>query len=233
MPKVRVAQCWDDGVATDARLVEILRRYKAKATFNLCPGIFRPGRVRPSWQTGDMPGWSHKGFLGGRIGLDELTEVYGGFQVASHCMAHEVATAEPLEKFVRGAVDARKFLEDLFQQECRGFAWPCGAHTPEAVMALREAGFAYGRTTANSATVLPCEEPLLLAPSCHFQDWRFWQIFEEAKRSGGVFYFWGHSYEMFEYAPLWARTEEKIALLSADPDVEWVDVIDLVGRKTK
>jgi len=36
---IKVAQCWDDGVATDIRLIEILRKYNAKATFNLCPGI--------------------------------------------------------------------------------------------------------------------------------------------------------------------------------------------------
>ena len=30
---IRVAQCWDDGVATDIRLTEILRKYNAKATF--------------------------------------------------------------------------------------------------------------------------------------------------------------------------------------------------------
>ena len=36
---IKVAQCRDDGVATDIRLIEILRKYNAKATFNLCPGI--------------------------------------------------------------------------------------------------------------------------------------------------------------------------------------------------
>ena len=30
---VKVAQCWDDGVATDIRLIDILHKYNAKATF--------------------------------------------------------------------------------------------------------------------------------------------------------------------------------------------------------
>ena len=33
-----VVQCWDDGVTTDARLIEILRKHKARATFNLNAG---------------------------------------------------------------------------------------------------------------------------------------------------------------------------------------------------
>ena len=91
---------------------------------------------------------------------------------------------------------------------------------------LAEAGFRYGRTTANLADVTANENPLALASSCHFHNWQFWKIFEEAKKTG-VFYFWGHSYEMMEYPPLWDRFEQKIKALSEDPEVEWVDVIDL------
>ena len=42
---IRVAQCWDDGVATDIRLTEILRKYNAKATFNLCPGLIEDDTI--------------------------------------------------------------------------------------------------------------------------------------------------------------------------------------------
>ena len=55
----------------------------------------------------------------------------------------------------------------------------------------------------------------------------FWTIFEKAKETG-VFYFWGHSYEMMDEKKLWQETEEKLKRLDADPDVVWVDVIDLV-----
>ena len=91
---------------------------------------------------------------------------------------------------------------------------------------LAEAGFRYGRTTANLSDVTSNDNPLALASSCHFLNWQFWKIFEEAKKTG-VFYFWGHSYEMMEYPPLWERFEQKIRALSEDPEVEWVDVIDL------
>ena len=35
---MKVVQCWDDGVVNDVRLTNLLRKYNAKATFNLNPG---------------------------------------------------------------------------------------------------------------------------------------------------------------------------------------------------
>ncbi len=224
---LKVAQCWDDGVATDVRLTSILRKYNAKATFNLCPGILKQERVLPRWISAQEKGWSHKGFLGGHVGREELVEVYSGFQVASHCMHHEVAGKIPDDQFLKGAVDARKYLEEVFQRECRGFAWPCSGHTPETMKALHEAGFAYARIVGRTDTVIPCKDSMALCPSCHFQDNDFWDRFEAAKKTG-VFYFWGHSYETLDYEKLWEQLEFKIAAISAAPDVKWVDVIDLV-----
>ena len=224
---IKVAQCWDDGVATDIRVIEILRKYNAKATFNLCPGSIPEDTVPYSWPEPAGRNWSIKGFSNGRVGKKDLTAVYDGFQVASHCWNHESAAAVPAADFLKSAMDARKFLEDLFQRECRGFAWPYGQHTPETERLLSEAGFRYGRTTANTADVTCCTQPLALASNCHFLNRNFWQIFEEAKKTG-AFYFWGHSYEMMDCPQIWERFELAIRLLSEDPEVEWVDVIDLV-----
>lgn len=225
---MKVAQCWDDGVATDIRLIEILRKYNAKATFNLCPGLFREERIEPHWSDTAGRNWSIKGFSGGRVGKHELLEIYGDFQVASHCWKHEtVGRGVSDEEFLKGALDARNFLEDTFQRECRGFAWPCGRLTPETEQMLAEAGFRYGRTTANVADVTDCANPLALNPNCHFMNTAFWEIFEKAKPTG-AFYFWGHSYEMMDCPQFWERFELMIRLLSEDPEVEWVDVIDLI-----
>ena len=226
---IKVAQCWDDGVYTDIKLIEILRKYNAKATFNLCPGVAGDDTTKPSWTALDDTGWSFQGFRGGRIGLKDFVEIYGDFQVASHCMHHEVASSCDIEKFKAGAVDAKKFLEDMFQRECPGFAWPCGGVTDEAIEVLKENGFAYARTTKYTDDVTKNTNPYRLDSNCHFKDLKFWSKFQEAKANGvGAFYFWGHSYEMMDSPGLWQQLEDKIAALSADPDVVWVDVVDLV-----
>ncbi len=229
MSKMKVVQCWDDGPATDVRLTQILRSYGAKATFNLNIGCMKPERMKPYWRHYDPrdTAWDHKGFRGGRVGLKEMRSVYDGFQVASHCWAHENAPFMPVEDFLDAAMRCRRYLEDVFEQECRGFAYPCGRTTPEATKAMREAGFLYGRTVANTDNVCECADTLEMPTNCHFQHEAFYQRYEAAKATG-VFYFWGHSYEMFEYDPLWDQLEEKIRFITNDPESEWADVVDIV-----
>lgn len=55
---LKVVQCWDDGVVKDIRLAEILRKYKAKATFNLNPGFHGEDRVESGWAGKGYAGWS-------------------------------------------------------------------------------------------------------------------------------------------------------------------------------
>ena len=63
---VKVAQCWDDGVATDIRLTEIFRKYNAKATFNLCPGLMPDDKTAAAgWTPIEGRNWSVNGFSGG------------------------------------------------------------------------------------------------------------------------------------------------------------------------
>ena len=227
---IRVAQCWDDGCATDIRLVELLRKYNAKATFNLIPGAMEENTIAPCWMPQRHNGLSHLGFRGGKVGKKDLLKVYSGFCVASHCWHHEKAGSLSLTDFVKKAVDARKYLEDVFQKDCPGFVWPFGIAPDAEAKALADAGFAYGRTVKNVENVNAFTNPLQLHPNCHFMALDFWKRFDAAKAAGNDFYFWGHSYEMLDCEGLWKQYEDRLAMLCADPDVVWVDVIDLVRR---
>ena len=227
MSRIKVAMCWDDGVTTDIHLISIVRKYNAKATFNLNPGLMPQYTEPNAWATPGENRWSHQGFMPGKVGLHDLLAIYGDFAVASHCNRHESAGFCPNQAFLESAVGAKKFLEDTFQHECPGFAWPCGRYTAETVEMLRQNGFRYGRTTEYAEDITTCTEPLTLPANCKFNDREFYAKYEKAKACG-VFYFWGHSYETFDYEPLWRQLEDKIAYISNDPDAEWCDVIDLV-----
>ena len=219
---MKVCQCWDDGVLNDIKVTELCRRYHAKATFNLNPGTHKAtARITDGWTFGDS------GYVPGRLAWSEVESVYEGFEVASHGMCHLCAGYVDDKVFREDAVSARKILEDKFQRECRGFAWPCGDYNQACCDMLREAGFAYGRTTRNVEQVLPCGDLMTLHSNCHFLNANFWDIFEKARPSG-YFYFWGHSYEMMDDPNLWKSYEEKLQRLNDDPEVEWVNVIDLV-----
>ena len=49
-------QCWDDGVTTDTRLVDIFRRHGAQATFNLNAGLHDKHR-KLDWIYKDTEVW--------------------------------------------------------------------------------------------------------------------------------------------------------------------------------
>ena len=172
-----------------------------------------------------------QGALGDAVGrlaaVEKIHDGLGDGRIFVEVVEMAGKGAQVVKGTVQAAIDARTWLEDLFQCECPGFAWPCGRYTPETCRALREAGFAYGRTTQNSSDVAGCEETMALHPSCHFQANDFYGRYEEAKKTG-VFYFWGHSYEMQEYDELWRQLEMKIQFISEDPDSVWADVIDIV-----
>ena len=150
---IKVAQCWDDGVLNDIKVADLCRKYNAKATFNLNPGThFAAERIT----TGRA--YNNTGHVPGRLAWNEVCSVYEGFEVASHGMYHLKAGLFDNKVFAADAITARQILEDHFQKECRGYAWPCGCYTPETVEILREAGFAYARTTKYVEQVLPCTD---------------------------------------------------------------------------
>ena len=227
MAKMKVVQCWDDGVINDIRLTELLRKYNAKATFNLNPGLMEHRRLATGWQRlNDGGGHCFRGFYAGKLSLEDIPEIYDGFEVASHCWKHENADTMPPEEWIKTAVSARNFLEDIVQRPCTGFAWPCGIFTPETCSEMRKAGFSYGRTTVNVDYVTECEDAMALHTNCHFMDTGFYDRYEKAKKCG-VFYFWGHSYEMMDYDKLWEQFELKLKYISEDADAEWANVADI------
>jgi peptidoglycan/xylan/chitin deacetylase (PgdA/CDA1 family) len=211
-----VVQCWDDGVTTDVRLGEILRRHGAKATFNLNAGLHDAHR---------QPGWTYKGTEVGRLGWDEMRAVYDGFCIANHSLTHPHLEQLTLEAARRDIVEGRERLQQFFGQPVLGFAYPFGTYNEAVMELLRQAGHVYARTTRNVEQPFPPEHPMAFHPCCHFLAPDFWVRYEKA-REGGVFYFWGHSYEIIS-EPMWRDVEAQMARISADPGARWADVADL------
>jgi peptidoglycan/xylan/chitin deacetylase (PgdA/CDA1 family) len=216
---LKVVQCWDDGVNDDIRLIEILRKYSAKASFNLNPSLYqntRHGYYNEKLQkTVD------------RLALGELSDVYQGFTIANHSMTHPWPTRIPLADWRAEVVDGRKILQDWFQQPVLGFAYPFGDCDLATADVVREAGHVYARVTKNVTPSFPAADPMMLCADCHFYNEQFWDLYAQAKASaGGVFYFWGHSYELCTEAQ-WADFEAKISRITQDPEAEWAELPDL------
>ena len=219
---ITVVQCWDDGVTADARVAEVLRRHNARATFNLNAGLHKEART---------PGWMHQGTQVWRLGWSEMKEVYSGFTIANHSLTHPRLDGMPPDAARRDIVEGRDRLQQFFAQPVTGFAYPGGSYD-EAVMGLvREAGHVYARTTLNVACPFPPENAMAFHPCCHFLAPDLWARYEAAK-SCGVFYFWGHSYEITTEA-MWTAFEALIERISSDPHARWGDVAGLFAGEAQ
>lgn len=210
---LKVAQCWDDGVHDDIRLIEILRKYGACASFNLNPATH--GEKRAGYYDANLQKDVH------RLARNELSEVYAGFTIANHSLTHPYPTRISTEAWRREVVEARKILQDWFQQPVEGFAYPFGDYNDEAAQIVREAGHLYARTVQNAQPCVPPDDPMAFHASCKFDDPCFWERYEVAKaEDSGVFYFWGHSYELCSENH-WQGFEEKIARIAQDGESVW------------
>jgi peptidoglycan/xylan/chitin deacetylase (PgdA/CDA1 family) len=211
-----VVQCWDDGVTTDARLADILRRHGARATFNLCAGLHEKHRSF---------GWIYQDTEVFRLGWNEVRDVYAGFTIANHGLTHQRLDQVDMDTARHEIVQGREVLQQYFRQSVRGFAWPFGAYNEGGMDLVREAGHVYARTAESSDYPWPPENAMAFHPSCHFLAPDLWERYEQAKKRG-VFYFWGHSYEMTRDA-MWIDFEKIVERITADRESCWGEVADL------
>ena len=215
---IRVTQSWDDGVHDDVRLIELLRKYRAKATFNLIAGAHRAERFS-NWRYQDTKQVYH-------LARHELPDLYRDFDVASHTVTHPHLEQIAPDKVAWELAESRKQLEDIFQRPITGLAYPFGSCNPVVKAEARRQGYRYARAGRFVPVVFPPDDAMEFGITCWFSDEKFWQEFARVKQAGGVFHYVGHSYE-FVSETMWTVFEEKLARLSADSEVQWVTNLEL------
>ena len=215
---MKILQSWDDGVIDDVRVVEIMKEFNAKATFNLNPGLYQKERSF-GWKHNDKEVW--------RLGIDEMAELYSGFEIAAHSMTHPDLTKCSDEQLVYEIVECRKILQDFFQQEVSGFCYPFGTFDDRIKYFLSIAGYSHARGIGKADNIFPPSDFYEFNPHCHFLSENFWTEFQNAKAAKSeYFFFWGHSYEIlndYHYNDL----KEKVKYFSDDSECEWSDISDL------
>ncbi len=216
---MKVIQCWDDGPVNDLRLIDILRRYQARATFCLNPGLYQDERSF---------GWLHDGQEVWRLSIHELPEVYEGFEICNHSMTHPDLTGLTGERLDWEIRASRELLEKIFQKPVRGFCYPFNAYDHSTLHAVRSAGHLWARCGQNGKHIFPPDDPLRFSPHCHFLDPEFRLKYEHAKKKEKIFFFWGHSYELTS-EDMWVKFEGWIKETGSDETVEWSFIDDLFG----
>ncbi len=208
---------YDDAVEQDVRLIDIMKKYGLKGTFNINASQYIPeGFSYPPEKK-----WAQ------RMTREKATALYSGegIEVALHGYTHPHLQTQPAPQVAYEIIKDREALEEQFDRIVRGMAYPYGTYNEETVRVLRDCGVAYCRTIkATRSFDLPADW-LLLHPTCHHIDaalpeltQKFTEKQPAVDRTPWMFYLWGHTFE-FERDNNWNIIEEFAQQISGKDDI--------------
>jgi peptidoglycan/xylan/chitin deacetylase (PgdA/CDA1 family) len=212
--RMAAVQSWDDGIPQDQRAAELLHRFGWRASFF----FNRNSRMVDRWKE-----------------LEEL-----GMEVGSHSWSHPFYPLQSPRRCRDESVLMRRFLESKTGHPVISFAYPFNygaafdAEGDYVLRAQREAGYVSCRTTMNGPLSLEdLGDPLILKTSAHFLAGRDrieaeWRRAANARR--GVFYLWGHTYEIVTETD-WVAFEEMLRTYGRRPGVWYAAQGDLMFWK--
>lgn len=199
--RIAVMTTWDDGSNDDLRCAEILNRLGYRPTFFLNQNS------------------TAVGFMDKLVALN--------VEIGSHGSNHPFLYRISPESARDTCVIMRQFLENKLGHPVISFAYPNG-YSPAydivgdyVLRAVEAAGYWSGRTTnVNAETVTSIENPLLWKTDGFFGNSKPLEgVWEKTKvKDGGIFYFWGHSWQIGKTDADWTRFETFAAQFSGHPD---------------
>lgn len=230
---VIVTTSWDDGHELDEKLADLLAEHGVAGTFYVSP------------QSAEIP--PHRRLRAGSLG-----KLARRFEIGSHTLTHPHLTRLRLadaEREIRLGADA---LQQIIGRPVTSFCYPYGAYRAEHVRLVRAAGFGVARTIRRFRTEMPAD-PLQMDTTTHASRyradgwpvlrrsttlrqastmWANWdvlarQLFEEARRRGGIYHLWGHSWEIEAHGD-WSRLRSLLRFIT-EQDVTFVTNAELAG----
>lgn len=184
-----VTLSYDDGVAQDKRLIQIMQKNGLKGTFNINSGLLPK-----------ESGW--------HMTAAEALELYtsSGMEVAVHGQYHLSLANVDSAVAANDVLLDRLALEKLFGCVVKGMAYANGSYNDEVVNILKMCGIEYARTVTSTEDFEIPADWLCLNPTCHHNDSKLMDLVEAflnvqpdpirlQKYTPKLFYLWGHSYE--------------------------------------
>ena len=202
---------YDDGVAQDVRLVQLLNAYGIKGTFNLNSGL-----MEEEFQ------WQHPcGMTVKRLPPEAVVGLYDGHEVASHTLTHPYMNALTHQQILEQMVFDKENLERLLEVEVSGFAVPFSYYSEEIAACARIAGFRYARMSEFTNHYDPWQDRYHW--KCGFyhvmpglRDYVSGFLSTDAELA--LCQIVGHSYDL-DAEDLWGETEDIFAAVSMRKDV--------------
>lgn len=192
---------FDDGVEQDVRFVGKLNKYGFKATFNINTGI----QTRAN-------GWVNEGVEIHRMNIKGLKRLYEGHEIAAHTLTHPFLEKLDEETIYNEIYYDKKNIEEWFDKEVVGMAYPYGTYDERVIKIAREVGIKYARTAGTSMKFTVPENLMKYAGTCHFSNSEISRLIDDFDRleddgTRNVLYIWGHTYE-FDVLDKWGLLDD-------------------------
>ena len=207
---------FDDGVTQDRRLVQLLRKYGLKCTFNVNSGLLgKAGELN----FGDGKSVSHN-----KITAEELPSLYDGFEVVVHTRTHPMLTGCSVQRILEEVIGDSVRLSELTGYAVRGMAYPGGHPNFDRLVTetIREfTDIRYARTIVSTYDFGFPEDFMEWNPTAHILDEKTETLIERfaQEKTDGLLYLWGHSHEL-DLDDGWARVEKIFKRLSELGDAQ-------------
>ena len=206
---------YDDGVAQDIKLIEILNRYNLKCTFNLNSGTLgNKGTLVRNNVTVPFD----------KVDANMVEKIYRDHEVAVHTVTHPDLTVLSDDEIIYEIEHDRELLSNLSGQKVVGMAYPGGnVDLRVADLIKNKTEILYARTIKPTHDFKKQENLFLFNPTIHETNEKL--LFELADKflndnseNEMLFYIWGHAFEFDAYSS-WESFERFCQLISSHDDV--------------
>ena len=200
---------YDDGVYADKRLVNIFNKHGMKGTFNLNYGLMVKGNC---------------------IGVEEVTEVYKGHEIATHTYTHPTIARCPAHQIYQEILEDKKGWESVTGSPVRGHAYPNGSYSEEVKRIFKDVGIAYARTVKETQDFGLPTDWMEWKATCHHNHnlMQLAERFAECNKEHylRLMYVWGHSYE-FDNDDNWELIEQFCTYIGGREDIWYATNIEI------
>ena len=205
---------YDDGPASDERLIDIFNKHGVKGSFHINASRYKNASESE---------------------IAHARAVYSGHEVSCHTVSHGWPARMPLQTVVSETLGDRLELERVFGYPVVGMSYPSGSYSREVIEALRCCGIVYSRTTKNTGGFSLPENFLEWHPSCHHRDAlslseRFLATLD-SEWTHPLFYIWGHSHE-FRTEADWEHIEKVVSTLSGNDKIWYATNLEIYDYMT-
>ena len=210
-----VTASYDDGLKSDAKLIEIFKNHNIKATFN----------VNSTFMTEE----DERGDTRYNSSLKSLDVYSNDFvEVACHGAKHIPVDRVDSAVAVNDLVSDRVSIEKTFRKVVKGLAYANGLCDENSAILASKCGFSYARTINQTESFELPTNWLLWDPTTRNISKRFFELaeefisLEESKyfwfNEPKLFYFWGHSFE-FSNDNDWQRMDDFCKLFDGHDEI--------------